>query len=307
MAEWGLPQTISPVPDPSLTFRFPGCRAPLPCALTHSSNGRFPNPALIPVSMGAEVFRPPPPLSRIWLARPIFQPCDATRDATPLLRRNPMVTPQLYDATRKSRGGFRGPSSGPRIATSEVRLRPFPFLGSPLPRSVFLRPTPRAPSLQPNNRRAASLKPHGAQCSRARGSSPGHIPSAIVFPSFHLFIPPRALHTLRPKYHGPVFQNLRDVRVSWAQKCSLVRPPPPRTLLAFNFFKTAPRCPKLHSRTTAQFPETFMMPGNLRRRWPPPSAFPFPDTSFTSRFFLPPRLTPHTLQPIAHGASYFSI
>ena len=175
--------------------------------------------------MGAEVFRSPPPLSRIWLARAIFQPCDATRDATPLLRRNPMLTPQPYGATRKSPGGFRGPSSGPRIAASKIRLRPFPFSGSPLPRSVILRPTSRAPTLQPNNRQAASPKPHGVPCSRARRFSSGHIPSAVVLPAFHLFMPPRGPQTLRPKYHGPGFQNLRDVRVSWARERSLVRPP----------------------------------------------------------------------------------
>ena len=50
-----------------------------------------------------------------------------------------------------------------------------------------------------------------------------------------------------------------------------------------------------------------MMPRNNRRRWPPPSAFLPPDTSFPSRFPLPRRPTPHTLQPIAHGASYLSI
>ena len=186
--------------------------------------------------MGAEVFRSPPPLFRMWLARPIFQPCDATRDATPLLRRNPTLTRQPYDATRKPRGGFRGPSAGPRIAASEIRLRPFPFLGSPLPRSVILRPTSRAPTLQPINRQAASPKPHGVQCSRARRFSSGHIPPAVVLPAFHLFILPRAPQTLRPKYHGPGFQNLRDVRVSSARECSPARPPPFQNAPSIQFF-----------------------------------------------------------------------
>ena len=148
----GLPSSIFLIPEPYPAFRFPGCRVPLPCSLTHSSHGRFPEPALSPVSMGAEVFHPPPHLFRTWPPRPIFRPYDATRDATSLLRRNPMLTPQPYDATQKSRGGSRGPSFGPRIAASEILLRPFSLFEGPLPRSVFLRATSCAPTLQPDNR-----------------------------------------------------------------------------------------------------------------------------------------------------------
>ena len=198
--------------------------------------------------MGAEVFRPPPPLFRIWLPSPIFRLYRATHDATSLLRRNPIPAPQPYDATQKSRGGFRGPSFGPRIAASEILLRPFSFFGSPLPRSVFLRATSRALTLQPDNRRAASLKPHGVQCPWAQGPPSGHLPSAVVFPAFHLFLPSRAPQTLRPKYHGPGFLNLRDVRVSWARESTLARPPPSRTPPAIIFLKTAPRCPRLRSK-----------------------------------------------------------
>ena len=56
-----------------------------------------------------------------------------------------MLTPRPYGATRKSRGGFRAPSFGPRIAASEILLRPFPFLGSPPPTFRFrTRYLPRA-------------------------------------------------------------------------------------------------------------------------------------------------------------------
>ena len=148
----GLPSPIFLIPQPYPASRFPGCRVPLPCSLTHSSNGRFPEPAISPVSMGAEVFRPPPPLFRIWLPSPIFRLYRATHDATSLLRRNPIPAPQPYDATQESRGGFRGPSFGPRFAASEILLRPFSLFEGPLPRSVFLRATSCAPTLQPDNR-----------------------------------------------------------------------------------------------------------------------------------------------------------
>ena len=203
--------------------------------------------------------------------------------------------------------GSEHPHSAHVSQPQESPYAHFPFWGTPHPCSVFLRPTPRSPALQPTDRRAASLKLHGVQRSRARGLPPGHLPSAVVFPAFHPFIPPRDPQTLRPKHHGRGFLNLRDVRAFWARESSLVRPPPSRTRQAVNFFKTAPRRPKPHSNIIAQFPETFMMPRNHRRRRPPPSPFLLTDTSFSSRFPLLPGPTPHTLQPIAHGASYLSI
>ena len=139
------------------------------------------------------------------------------------------------------------------------------------------------------------------------GSPPATFPLLLFSPRFIFLCPPAAPRRCDPNITGQVSKTFATCRFLERESVPSSVPPPSRTPPAFNFFKTAPRCPKLRSKMIAQFPETSMMPGSHRRRWPPPTAILFPDTSFTSRYFLPRCLTPHTLQPIAHGASYLSI
>ena len=139
------------------------------------------------------------------------------------------------------------------------------------------------------------------------GSPPAIFPLLLFCPRFIYLYPPALPKRCDPNIMGQVSKTYAMCGFLGRESVPSSVPLPSRTPPAFNFFKTAPRCPKLHSKMIAQFPGTFMMPGYHRRRWPPPPPFLFPDTSRTSRFSLPPRLTPRTLQPIAHGAIYLSI